>query len=378
MHLIDAVYVNPPVFELKHSSSFSGGTNNMRIDQRTEEQRSLEAVFRERIAQLDSELEKIRRKGVEADKLRMLQQGIDEDRMEKKKNKKKVPTKQKIKSQADGMTSKDNDEVDEAQAQTRLAQQMCMQADANFFGFAPNANNKEALRLYEESENLMNSKALLALGSIYEKGLINERSDRGGITNMGAVEIASGEPDFQKAFELYDQASDTEPYALFKLGQFMEKGLYEEGYRGKPNLAFAFAFYRKAAQHENGCREALYKQGEFYQKGLGVEKNIQFAIRKYDESQAEGYVLSMNALGTVFYNELQDYNQAAEWFKKASEKGCTRSLNNLGICYEKGRGVPKDLDQAFLLYKEAAEKGYIEGKLNLACLYFHNAKEIKS
>ena len=73
---------------------------------------------------------------------------------------------------------------------------MCMQADANYFGFAPNANNREALRLYEESENYMNSKALLALGSIYEKGLINEKSERGGFTNMGAHEKMSGEPDF--------------------------------------------------------------------------------------------------------------------------------------------------------------------------------------
>ena len=82
----------------------------------------------------------------------------------------------------------------------------------------------------------------------------------------------------------------------------------------------------------------------------------------------------MNALGTVFYNELKDYDQAAEWFKKASAKGCTRSLNNLGICYEFGHGVQRDLDQAFNLYKEAAEKGYHEGMLNLACTYFNNGK----
>ena len=86
----------------------------------------------------------------------------------------------------------------------------------------------------------------------------------------------------------------------------------------------------------------------------------------------------MNALGSVFYNELHDYNQAAEWFKKASEKGCTRSLNNLGICYEFGHGVTRDLDQAFQLYKEAAEKGYHEGMFNLACMYFHNARETKN
>jgi len=47
----------------------------------------------------------------------------------------------------------------------------------------------------------------------------------------------------------------------------------------------------------------------------------------------------MNALGSLFYNDLKDYTQAAEWFKKASEKGCIRSINNLGSCYEFGNGV---------------------------------------
>ena len=86
----------------------------------------------------------------------------------------------------------------------------------------------------------------------------------------------------------------------------------------------------------------------------------------------------MNAIGIIFYNDFHDYNQAAEWFKKAAEKGCTRSLNNLGICYEFGHGVPKDLDQAFLFYKEASDKGYHEAKLNLACMYFNNGKETKN
>jgi len=71
-----------------------------------------------------------------------------------------------------------------------------MQADANFFGFAANSSTREALRLYEESESYLNSKALLALGSIHEKGLINEKSERGGITNVGAIERRSGEPDY--------------------------------------------------------------------------------------------------------------------------------------------------------------------------------------
>ena len=37
-----------------------------------------------------------------------------------------------------------------------------------------------------------------------------------------------------------------EPYALYKLGIFMETGLYEDGYRGQKNTAFAFGFFKKA------------------------------------------------------------------------------------------------------------------------------------
>ena len=58
----------------------------------------------------------------------------------------------------------------------------------------------------------------------------------------------------------------------------------------------------------------------------------------------------MNALGSLFYNEQKDYNQAFEWFKKAAERGCARAINNLGICYELGQGVEADTDIALVLY----------------------------
>jgi TPR repeat protein len=39
--------------------------------------------------------------------------------------------------------------------------------------------------------------------------------------------------DSAKAFDYYDLAAvKAEPYAFSKLGDFLEKGLHEEGYRG--------------------------------------------------------------------------------------------------------------------------------------------------
>jgi TPR repeat protein len=91
-----------------------------------------------------------------------------------------------------------------------------------FFGFGQPANKEASIEIYEESAQLECSKAILALAAIYEP------------TDSG------------KAFEYYDLAAETEPYALMKLGDFMETGLYEEGFRGKKNTAFALGFYKRA------------------------------------------------------------------------------------------------------------------------------------
>lgn len=75
----------------------------------------------------------------------------------------------------------------------------------------------------------------------------------------------------------------------------------------------------------------------FYHKGLsGVEKNLNLAIKWYEDAATSGCVQAMNSLGSLFYNDFKDYVQAAEWYKKAANKGCTRALNNLGICFELG------------------------------------------
>ena len=77
----------------------------------------------------------------------------------------------------------------------------------------------------------------------------------------------------------------------------------------------------------------------------------------------------MNALGSLFFNERKEYEQAIEWFKKASERGYTRAINNLGICYEFGYGVERDFDEALRLYTEGANKGHVHSMYNLAFLY---------
>jgi len=53
---------------------------------------------------------------------------------------------------------------------------------------------------------------------------------------------------------------------------------------GIVNMALANKFYKKAADKD--CKEAFYKLGYFYQYGIENEKNLQLAIRKYEEAAA--------------------------------------------------------------------------------------------
>ena len=53
-------------------------------------------------------------------------------------------------------------------------------------------------------------------------------------------------------------------------------------------MNLAYKFYKRAANLESNqeSKEAIFKIGQFYQKGIEVEKNLQLAIRKYEEVAA--------------------------------------------------------------------------------------------
>ena len=48
---------------------------------------------------------------------------------------------------------------------------------------------------------------------------------------------------------------------------------------------------------------------------------------------------------------------AVYWYKLAAEQGFAVAIFNLGVCYEYGNGVTKNLSEAIALYRKAAEKG---------------------
>lgn len=63
-----------------------------------------------------------------------------------------------------------------------------------------------------------------------------------------------------------------------------------------------------------------------------------------------------------------DYDLALQYFRKAANMGDVYSKTQLGLLYEYGRGVPKNLQEAVYWYKQAAEKGDVIAQERLRLL----------
>ena len=63
---------------------------------------------------------------------------------------------------------------------------------------------------------------------------------------------------------------------------------------------------------------------------------------------------------------LQDYAEAAKWYRLGAEQGDSRSQNSLGTSYLTGEGVPEDYVESTKWYRRAAEQGHNKAQYNLA------------
>lgn len=67
----------------------------------------------------------------------------------------------------------------------------------------------------------------------------------------------------------------------------------------------------------------------------------------------------------------KDYATAFSLFKPLAEQGDSEAQANLGLMYERGQGVNKDIFEAFKWYRSAAEKGTAWAQINLGFAYIN-------
>ncbi len=64
-----------------------------------------------------------------------------------------------------------------------------------------------------------------------------------------------------------------------------------------------------------------------------------------------------------------DYATALKEFRVLAEQGHAEAQNNLGVMYDKGRGVPQDYAEAIRWFRLAATQGYALAQYKLGVMY---------
>ena len=234
---------------------------------------------------------------------------------------------------------------------------------------------KQACELYEkqkfedgaeymrQSAELGNAVAQIYYGGILKKGLGAEQ-------NMPA------------AVEWFRKAADQGfPVAFYELGVCFENG---EGV--ERNLDEAEAWYKKALDSDGDysfkkyAQEALDRVEELKREATPeaqAEALYKQAIELFDRQDRDvecaellkqsadlGYVWAQLFYGRFLCKGIGtalDPVSAVEWFRKAADQNCAAAFYELGVCYENGEGVEKNLDEAETWYRKAVDGGFEGG-----------------
>jgi localization factor PodJL len=146
-------------------------------------------------------------------------------------------------------------------------------------------------------------------------------------------------------------AANGDPSAEFEVAVRLDEG------RGvERNLKEAVIWYQRSASR--GFAPAQYRLGTLYERGLGVAADRGRAMAWYRSAADKGNLKAMHNFAVLSASgDPADYKTAAHWFSEAAERGLVDSQYNLAVLYETGRGVDRDLKQAYKWFALAARSG---------------------
>lgn len=154
-----------------------------------------------------------------------------------------------------------------------------------------------------------------------------------------------------------------ESSAMYALAKIYLKGLDYI----KPNPELAVSLLRKAfaaGDKRSGC--AL---GDCLLHGVGVEQDVEAALKLFEESYPFGLV----SLGDIYLKGDvvdQDFSQARGYYKQAILANLYEVCRPLGHIYEYGLGIPVNRSRAQEVYELGIEHGDQASRLALADLCF--------
>ena len=146
---------------------------------------------------------------------------------------------------------------------------------------------------------------------------------------------------------------------------------YEKGWGVEQDVKEALAWYRKAADQDNG--PAFNSIGNFYRTGTIVNADPKQAFEYYQKGAAEKDAQAMLNLGNCYFYGMgveKDEKTAVKWWKDAADAGNVYAISQMGDCYYYGVGTEKDLTKAVEYLTLAADHNIANAQYRLGVLYY--------
>lgn len=229
----------------------------------------------------------------------------------------------------------------------------------------------ERIRLLEQSANAGNSENQRILGTLYLNGEVLEQD-----TTKAVLWLA-------KAGEAGDTVAQGMLGTCYFNGDYLNLDLDKAEYwfsklavlgskRAQRLLSFGFyegfgfprnlekSFYWLSYLPDDP--DAIYYLSKFYEQGYVVDKNPVKAFELVKKAADMGCETALTTLGFYYargIGTLMDDEKAYECFSKAYKNGDADGVASsaLGLFYEYGRVVKRNIPKAMQMYKESAEKG---------------------
>lgn len=195
------------------------------------------------------------------------------------------------------------------------------------------------------------------------------------------VKAQNGKEEYNKGYVAFEAKNYSEAMNWFK--KSAEKGnsdaMFSVGYiyYAEKDFINSFAWYKKAA--DRGYANAMYNLSLSYMDGLGVSQNETEALKWMQKAVKSGFepAKTKAIAWTEFYFVQAKYfietgrsSEAYYYFKNAAELEYVPAMQELGVLYYTGNGVPQNYPEAISWYKKAAEKGNPEAMYKLGLIYF--------
>ncbi|MFM2444751.1 MAG: hypothetical protein RJB09_1937 [Pseudomonadota bacterium] len=146
--------------------------------------------------------------------------------------------------------------------------------------------------------------------------------------------------------------------------------IYRDGSGIRKNTAEAARWYKLAA--DRGDPQAQFHLAAAALRGEGIAEDRSLAKGLLQKAAAKGHAGALYNLGIMAIDgDIQDFTSAAEFFRKAAERGNMDGAYSLAVLYREGRGVPQDIPEAAKWLRRAADDHIAAAEVELAIMTFN-------